>query len=240
VKSGTTGNLLDVRSLEAGYDKKPVLHGVSLSAKPGEIVAMVGPNGAGKSTILKAVFGLLRTTAGTVEFQGRQIQNRRPSDNVRDGISLVLQGSRVFTELTVIENLEMGGYTLPAREVGSRIEDIFALFPALKEMRARPASTLSTGEKQMLAMARGLMLKPVLLLLDEPSLGLAPRAVHDVLQSLRDLNQRLGTAILLVEQNVREALTVADRVYVLRLGRVALEESPDKLTMNRLRSAFLA
>lgn len=240
MKSGTTGNLLDVRSLEAGYDKKPVLHGVSLSAKPGEIVAMVGPNGAGKSTILKAVFGLLRTTAGTVEFQGRQIQNRRPSDNVRDGISLVLQGSRVFTELTVIENLEMGGYTLPAREVGSRIEDIFALFPALKEMRARPASTLSTGEKQMLAMARGLMLKPVLLLLDEPSLGLAPRAVHDVLQSLRDLNQRLGTAILLVEQNVREALTVADRVYVLRLGRVALEESPDKLTMNRLRSAFLA
>jgi len=239
VKSMMTAHLLKVQNLEAGYDKKPVLHGVSLYVEPGEIVALVGPNGAGKSTVLKAVFGLLKTTAGTVEFQGRQIQNQKPSDNVREGISFILQGSRVFTELSVIENLEIGGYALPAREVRAMIESIFTQFPQLKLMSARPANSLSTGEKQMLAMARGLMLKPVLLLVDEPSLGLAPRVAHNVLQSLREMNQRFGTAILLVEQNVREALKVSDRAYVLRLGRVVLEDSPDNLTPDRLRSAFL-
>jgi len=239
VKSVMTAHLLKVQNLEAGYDKKPVLHGVSLYVEPGEIVALVGPNGAGKSTVLKAVFGLLKTTAGTVEFQGRQIQNQKPSDNVREGISFILQGSRVFTELSVIENLEIGGYALPAREVRSMIESIFTQFPQLKLMSARPANNLSTGEKQMLAMARGLMLKPVLLLVDEPSLGLAPRVAHNVLQSLREMNQRFGTAILLVEQNVREALKVSDRAYVLRLGHVVLEDSPDNLTPDRLRSAFL-
>lgn len=239
MKSMMTAHLLKVQNLEAGYDKKPVLHGVSLYVEPGEIVALVGPNGAGKSTVLKAVFGLLKTTAGTVEFQGRQIQNQKPSDNVREGISFILQGSRVFTELSVIENLEIGGYALPAREVRAMIESIFTQFPQLKLMSARPANSLSTGEKQMLAMARGLMLKPVLLLVDEPSLGLAPRVAHNVLQSLREMNQRFGTAILLVEQNVREALKVSDRAYVLRLGRVVLEDSPDNLTPDRLRSAFL-
>lgn len=234
-----SGHLLEVRDLEAGYGRKPVLCGVSLVAERGEIVALVGPNGAGKSTLLKAIFGLVQTTAGTVEFLGKQIQNRRPSNNVRDGISFVLQGSRVFTELSVMENLEMGGYPLPACDLGSRIEAVLTLFPALQTMRSRRASTLSAGEKQMLALARAFTLDPQLLLLDEPSLGLAPGAVHDVLQSLRDLNQRLGTGILLVEQNVREALRIADRVYALRLGRVVLHDQPQNLTPEVLRTAFL-
>jgi len=232
--------LLEVRDLEAGYDKRPVLHDVSVQVAPGEIVALVGPNGAGKSTLLKAVFGLVRATRGAVVFKGREIQNRNPSDNVKAGLSYILQGSRVFTELSVRENIEIGGYVLPKRDARARVEEVLALFPALRPMLKRNAGNLSTGEKQMLAMARALMLKPSLLLADEPSLGLSPKLVHSALESLRELRDRSGTAILLVEQNVREAMTVAERMYVLRLGRIVLCDAPANLSTERLRQAFLA
>lgn len=231
--------LLEVRDLEAGYDKRMVLHGVSLDVAPAEIVALVGPNGAGKSTLLKTVFGLVKASRGAIAFHGRQIQNGNPSDNVRDGLSYVLQGSRVFTELSVRENLEVGGHTLPAKEAIARIDEVLSLFPDLRPLQRRNAATLSTGEKQMLAMARALMLKPTLLLADEPSLGLGPRLAHTALTHLRDLNQRSGTGILLVEQNVREALAVAQRVYVLRLGRIILADKPENLPPEVLRQAFL-
>jgi len=232
-------HLLEIRDLEAGYDKRPVLHGVSFDMSPGEIVALVGPNGAGKSTLLKSIFGLVKAPRGTITFRGREIQNRNPSDNVRDGLSCVLQGSRVFTELSVRENLEVGGHTLPPRDVKGRIEEALSVFPDLRALQRRNAATLSTGEKQMLAMARALMLQPALLLADEPSLGLGPRLAHSALMHLRDLNAQFGTAILLVEQNVREALAVAQRVYVLRLGRIVLADNPESLTPEVLRQAFL-
>jgi len=232
-------HFLEIRDLEAGYDKRSVLHGVSLDMSPGEMVALVGPNGAGKSTLLKAIFGLVKASRGTITFHGQRIQNRNPSDNVRDGLSYVLQGSRVFTELSVRENLEVGGHTLPAKEVKARVEEVLSLFPNLRPLQARNAATLSTGEKQVLAMARALMLKPALLLADEPSLGLGPRVAHTALTSLRELNERSGTAILLVEQNVHEAMAIAQHIYVLRLGRIVLTDRPENLTSEVLRQAFL-
>lgn len=232
-------HLLEIRDLEAGYDKKPVLHGVSFEMSPGEIVALLGPNGAGKSTLLRAIFGLVKANRGAITFHGREVQNRDPSDNVRDGLSYVPQGSRVFTGLSVRENLEVGGHTLLAKEVNARINEVLSLFPDLRVLQRRTAAALSTGEKQMLAMARALMLKPTLLLADEPSLGLGPRLAHAALTHLRDLSQRSGTGILLVEQNVREALAVAQRVYVLRLGRIILADKPENLPPEVLRQAFL-
>jgi len=231
--------LLQVQEIEAGYHGRPVLHDVSLTVAPGEIVALVGPNGAGKSTALKAVFGLVRSTRGRILFAGREIQNRSPAENVRNGLSYVLQGSRVFTELSVRENLEVGGYVLPRREVKVRLEEALSLYPDLQPLLRRNAGTLSTGQKQMLAMARALMLKPALLLADEPSLGLSPGATRNALQSLRELNARSGTAVLVVEQNVRAVMTIAQRVCVLRLGRVVLTDQPEHLTTEALRRAFL-
>jgi len=231
--------LLGIRDVEAGYDKRPVLHGVSLTMAPSEVVALVGPNGAGKSTLLKAIFGLVRVTRGNITFRGREIGNYYPADNVTNGLSYMLQGSRVFTELSVRENLEIGGHVLSRREVGPRMDQVLSLFTDLQPRLRHNAGALSTGQKQMLAMARALMLKPYLLLADEPSLGLGPGATRSALQSLRDLNERSGTAILLVEQNVREALAIAQRVYVLRLGRVVLVDQPKNLTSEALRQAFL-
>lgn len=233
-------HILGVRNLEAGYDGKNVLQGVSLHVGRGEIVGLVGPNGAGKSTLLKAVFGLLSTRNGTIEFKSQEIQNRSPSLNVRDGLAYVMQGARVFTELSVQENLEMGGYVLHSREeLGARIEAVYELLPVLSERRRQSGSDLSSGEKQMLALGRALVLRPDLLLLDEPSVGLAPRVAERVLSSVKELSKRSGTAILLVEQNVQETLSVCERLYVLRLGQVVLEARPATVTTERLREAFL-
>jgi len=231
--------LLEIENLHAGYDKRAVLHGVSLHVQPGEIVALIGPNGSGKSTLLKSIFGMVQVGTGAVRFQGRDITNRNPADNVRDGMSFVLQGSRVFTDLSVRENLEIGGYILPRREVMPRIDEVLSFFPDLKPMLKKTAGDLSTGQKQMLAMGRALMLKPALLLADEPSLGLGPKLVHTALECLKDLNEEFGTATLLVEQNVREALQIASRAYALRLGRIVLCDTPCNLTDDRLREAFL-
>lgn len=233
--------MLQVSEVVAGYGKKVVLHGISLEVNPGEIVALVGPNGAGKSTALKAIFGLLKVQKGSVCFKGEAIQNRRPSLNVRAGLNYVPQGSRVFTDLTVLENLEVGGYILEDRqELRARVEQVFELFPLLRERKDQVAGSLSGGEKQMLALGRALILKPDLLLLDEPSLGLSPKLTKIAIKTIREINEKLETTILVVEQNVREALSIANRAYLLKLGRVALHDTAANLLKeDKIRDVFL-
>jgi branched-chain amino acid transport system ATP-binding protein len=225
--------LLELRGVVSGYRKKQVLHGVDVRVDEGEIVAMIGHNGAGKTTLLRSVFGLVRVFSGEVVFQGRVTTNRKPALNVRDGISFV-PGHSVFGDLTVLENLRMGGYTVDwtrTDEGGAdeRLRAVYELFPLLKERRWQAAGTLSGGQQQMLAIGMALMLRPRLLLLDEPSLGLAPALVQRVIASVVEINRRLGTAILLVEQNVKQALRFSARCYVLKLGRVELEERSEVL-----------
>lgn len=231
---------LDVLDLVCGYGQKRVVNGVSLQVMPGEIVALIGPNGAGKSTLLKGIFGLLRIHSGRLCLDGSEIANRKPSLLVRSGMAYVPQGSRVFPDMTVRENLEMGGFACIGNgEINERIAKMESLFPILADRKRQLACKLSGGEKQMLALAQALMTSPKILLLDEPSLGLSPQATNEALSAVRRLNTELGTAVLLVEQNVREALNISDRVYVLRQGGVVLEALSDDITMDDLRVAFL-
>jgi branched-chain amino acid transport system ATP-binding protein len=227
--------------LESGYDKKPVLHGVSIEAKEGEIVAIIGPNGSGKSTALKTVFGLLKATRGKIIFNNKEIQNRNPKLNVKEGINFIPQGSRVFTELSVLENLEIGGHLISDGEyLQNRLYDVFEMFPMLKERKSQNAGTLSGGEKQMLSLGRALMTKPELLLLDEPSLGLSPGLVKSVLAKIKEINRKFKTTILIVEQKVHEALDISDEVYVLRLGEVVLQGAPKEiLTDGKIKDLYL-
>jgi branched-chain amino acid transport system ATP-binding protein len=225
--------VLELRDVVSGYHKKQVLHGVNVHVNEGEIVAMIGHNGAGKTTLLRSVFGLVRVFSGEIVFEGRVITNRKPSLNVRDGISFV-PGHSIFGDLTVLENLRMGAYTVDWTTVDEgepdmRLQAVYELFPVLDERRGQVAGTLSGGQQQMLAIGMALMLRPKLLLLDEPSLGLAPALVQRVIDSVLEINRRLGTPVLLVEQNVKQALRFSTRCYVLKLGQVALEERSDVL-----------
>jgi branched-chain amino acid transport system ATP-binding protein len=216
---GRTAPILEIRQLEAGYGKVPILHGVSLAVYPGEAVCLIGPNGAGKSTVLKAAIGLLRPTAGEIRFGGESVGGMRPDQLVRRGIGYVPQGRIVFKEMSVRENLEMGAFTVSDKaRVRRTLDLVFGLFPRLAERPGQAAGTLSGGEQQMLAMARALMAEPRLVLLDEPSLGLAPRFVELVFAKLLEL-KATGLTLLLVEQNAVKALGVCDRGYVLELGR---------------------
>ena len=219
--------LLEVRDLVTGYQKKPVLRGVSLQVDAGEIVALIGHNGAGKTTTLKSIMGLMKAQRGTIHYQNASITNREPDKNVREGISLVPQGHPVFSDLSVLENLELGAYTLAegSRVLRQRMDQVFDFFPILNQRRHQQAGSLSGGMQQMLALGMAWMLTPKLLLLDEPSLGLAPLVVQNVLESVREINARFGTAVLLVEQNVKQALRVAQRVYVMKVGQIALADS---------------
>lgn len=220
--------ILEASDLVAGYGKKLVLHGVSLRVDAGEIVALIGHNGAGKTTLLKTLFGLLPANRGEVRYAGRPITGRRAALNVRDGLSFVPQGHGIFTDLTVRENLELGGYSLGAADP-ERLAPIYDLFPILKEREGQRAGTLSGGQQQMLALGLALVLRPKLLLLDEPSLGLAPVLVQRVLESVEEINRRFGTAVLLVEQNVKQALRIAGRVYVMKVGQISLEDRAQAL-----------
>jgi branched-chain amino acid transport system ATP-binding protein len=214
--------LLSVDALVTGYGKKQVVNGVSLAVARAEIVALIGHNGAGKSTLLKAIFGLLAVWQGQVAFDGNPLNSAKARDLLRSGLAYVPQGNRVFSDLTVRENLEMGGVTLPTKaHLREGIDRALALFPALKSRLRQRAGTLSGGEKQMLALANGLIVSPRLLLLDEPSLGLAPPLVSEALARILELSRNSGMAVLIVEQKVREVLKIADRVYVLRNGRVS-------------------
>jgi branched-chain amino acid transport system ATP-binding protein len=235
-----SGAVLEISNLEAGYNHKPVLHGVSLTVEPGEIVAIIGPNGAGKSTVLKSVIGMLAPGKGDILYHGSRINGNKPSDNVRLGIAYSPQGNMVFDDLTVTENLAIGGYTLTDKGLAaSRMADVFTLFPELAARRKNDAGDLSGGEKQMLALGRALMLRPKFLLLDEPSLGLSPAALKRSFETIREIRDNYQTAMLIVEQNVDAAFAITDRVYVMALGKVVAEDVPTNLPRERLKRLFL-
>jgi branched-chain amino acid transport system ATP-binding protein len=222
--------LLELDGIESGYGKKTVLQGVALRVHEGEVVTILGHNGAGKSTTLKTILGLLPARSGRVRFAGEPWANGDPPGNVRRGMALVPQGRGVFPDLTVRENLMLGAYT--QRETGSaaaRLRDVIELFPLLEERSTQRAGTLSGGEQQMLAIGMALMPRPRLMMMDEPSIGLAPVLVQRVLETVRQINRRFGTAIILVEQNIKTALGIAERAYVMKSGRVVLEKPAGEL-----------
>ena len=211
--------MLAAAGIHAGYGKLEILHDVSLEVRPGEIVSIIGPNGAGKSTAFKSIVGLLRPRAGTVRFKSQDITGLRPDLVLRRGLAYVPQGRIVFPQMTVLENLEMGAYIERDRaRVAAALERVCALFPVLAERRKQKAGTMSGGEQQMVAIARALMTTPSLILLDEPSLGLAPRFVALIFDKLAEM-RGAGYTLMLVEQNATRALAIADRGYVLELGR---------------------
>ncbi|MBI4591330.1 MAG: ABC transporter ATP-binding protein [Candidatus Rokubacteria bacterium] len=219
--------LLELKGVEGGYHKKTVLRGIALRVEAGEVVALIGHNGAGKTSTLKAIFGLIRVSRGQIFYDGREISNRDPALNTLGGISFVPQGRGIFADLTVAENLRLGAYSLPRSSPGlieERLRAVVELFPILMERMKQRAGLLSGGQQQMLALGMALMQRPRLLLLDEPSLGLAPLLVQRVIESVQEINRRFGTAILLVEQNIRQALRISARVYVMKVGQIALEE----------------
>jgi branched-chain amino acid transport system ATP-binding protein len=232
--------MLEVSNLDTFYGKVQALWGVSLRVDEGEIVALIGANGAGKTTLLNTISGLLRPTSGSVEFLGRRIDGLTPYAIVELGISHVPEGRKLFPEMTVRENLEMGAYPYHAWKVKKEtLEQVYQVFPVLKERERQLARTLSGGEQQMLAMGRGLMSRPKLCMFDEPSYGLAPRLVLEVFQVIQSLREQ-GLTILLVEQNVRHSLEAGDRAYVLENGRVVLEGPCHQcLESEHVRKAYL-
>jgi branched-chain amino acid transport system ATP-binding protein len=230
---------LDVSDLRTRYGRIEALHGVSLSVGRGQLVALVGANGAGKTTLLRCISGVRPASAGSVRFHGGEITNARPEARVRAGICQVPEGRQVFGPMSVEDNLRMGAYTRPRGEIAAGLDEAFALFPVLKERRALPAGTLSGGQQQMLALGRALMSKPRLLLLDEPSMGLAPLIVEEIFRIIRRLRDE-GMTILLVEQNAFAALSVADYAYVLETGAIVLEgPGRDLLANDDVRRAYL-
>ncbi|MFM9884141.1 MAG: ABC transporter ATP-binding protein [Burkholderiales bacterium] len=231
--------MLTCEGLHAGYGRVNVLHGVSLSVQPEELVALIGPNGAGKTTVLNAIVGLLRPTQGAVTFRGASLVGRDPADVVAHGIALVPQGRMVFHSLSVRENLRLGAYRAAPGAAAPRLEKVLESFPALRDLLGKQGGTLSGGQQQMLAIARALMSNPALLILDEPSTGLAPQIVESICKTLSDL-RRDGTMILLVEQNAHIALELASRAYVLEQGSIVAEGAAATLRQDaRVMAAYL-
>ena len=232
--------MLEVQNVHTYYGNIHALKGVSLNVSEGEIVTLIGANGAGKSTLLKTISGLLKPREGAVRLNGRDLRALPAHAVIGEGVVMVPEGRHVFAALTVMENLEMGAYSRNDRAgIAADIQKAFELFPRLKERKSQPAGTLSGGEQQMLALGRALMGRPRVLLLDEPSMGLAPVLVDFVFETIRQLHAD-GTTILLVEQNARMALQVADRGYVLQSGEVVLSDSAEKLRANEMvRKAYL-
>jgi len=220
--------MLKIHGLRSGYGKIEVLHDVDVTIEPGQIVTLIGANGAGKTTLLKTVSGLIRPAAGTIEFDGKSIARRPPHKIVRLGLSQVPEGRAILKRMSVLDNLRMGAFTRNDSEISRDIDSVFERFPALAERRGQMAVTLSGGEQQMLAIGRALMARPTLLLLDEPSLGLAPKFITRIFLTLRELKKE-GKTILLVEQNARQALQVADHGYVMERGRIVLSGSGQEL-----------
>jgi branched-chain amino acid transport system ATP-binding protein len=235
--------MLRIRNLKCYYGRIRAISGVSLSVRPGELIALIGANGAGKSTLLQAICGLLPRWEGEINFEKKTLQNMSPPDIVREGISLVPEGRWIFPPLTVMDNLQLGAYIRDRRRqrkaIAEDLETIFNLFPVLRERERQPAGALSGGEQQMLAIGRALMSRPRLLLLDEPSMGLAPLLVKKILETLSQLREQ-GLTILLVEQNARAALQIADRGYVLENGRIVLDgPASDLLADQEVKRAYL-
>ncbi len=231
--------MLEVNGLTAGYGEATVLRGVSLRARAGEVTCVLGPNGVGKTTLLRAVMGLVRPSAGRIQLQGEPIEGRKTHEIVRRGLTMIPEGRRLWPSLTVRENLEMGAYGAPAEVVAERLAGVVGLFPRVGELRDRACLNLSGGEQQMVAIGRGLMAAPTLLLMDEPSLGLAPLIVREMFRVIREIAAR-GTTVLLVEQNTAAAFEVASYGYVLETGAVALEGPAGELRADpHVKQAYL-
>ena len=233
-----TAPLLRIEDLEAGYGAIAALRGVTLEVRAGEIVTLIGSNGAGKSTLLRSVSGLVRPRRGRIVLDGEDIGSARPDQIVRLGVCHVPEGRRIFANLSVLENLQMGGYVRRGSSAET-LEQVLSLFPRLRERLKQAGGTLSGGEQQMLAIGRALMAQPRLLLLDEPSLGLAPRLVQQIFEIIRTIHAA-GTTVVLVEQNAHQALRIASRAYVLETGSLVLEGSAAELAADpRVRRAYL-
>ena len=231
--------LLKVEDIHVYYGSIHAVKGVSFQVNQGEIVTLIGANGAGKSTVLNTVSGLLHPKSGSITFMDQELKGVSPNKVVERGLAQVPEGRRVFLRMSVEENLEMGAYTQPKSAIASGLEDVYQRFPRLKERRRQVAGTLSGGEQQMLAMGRALMSRPKLLMLDEPSMGLAPLLVEQIFAIIQELHQA-GTTILLVEQNAQAALSVADRAYVLETGRISLAGTGAELmASDKVREAYL-
>ena len=231
--------MLKVQGISTSYGKINVLKNINLEVEEGSIVTILGANGAGKSTTMKTICGLLKPQEGKVEFFGEDVTGRRPDQLVRTGIALVPEGRQILSGMTVLENLEMGAYHRKDNEIKQDIEKVMERFPILKERHQQLGGTLSGGQQQMLAIARALLSKPKLLLLDEPSMGLAPLVVADIFKIIKEINEA-GTTVLLVEQNARQALRVSDYGYVLETGKIIAEgKSNDLLTDPRIMEAYL-
>jgi branched-chain amino acid transport system ATP-binding protein len=232
--------LLKIRDLRVAYGKIEALHGIDLHVRQGEIVALLGANGAGKSTTLNAICGIYTPSGGTIEFQGKPIHKLPTHEIVHLGVAQVPEGRRIFGTLTVRENLQMGAFTISDETLTRKnLQRVYDLFPRLAQRSSQLAGTLSGGEQQMLAIGRALMGNPKILLLDEPSLGLAPLLVKAIFQTIREINQS-GLTIVLVEQNARAALKLAHRGYVMEVGRIALQDTAENLSANpEIRKAYL-
>ncbi len=231
--------MLKVNDINVYYGSIHAIKDISFEVHPGEIVTLIGANGAGKSTTLQTISGLLRSKTGSIEFLDQDISNVAPHTIVTKGLAHVPEGRRVFLQMTVEDNLEMGAFTRPSSEIAAGLADVYERFPRLKERRKQIAGTLSGGEQQMLAMGRALMSRPKLLMLDEPSMGLAPILVQQIFDIIKELH-KAGTTILLVEQNAQMALSVADRAYVMESGRIVLSGTGAELAeSDEIKKAYL-
>lgn len=231
--------LLEMKDVVAGYGNITALKGISLSVPEGSIVTLIGANGAGKSTTMKTIMGIVKAREGTVAFQGKELKSEKAYQVVREGISLVPEGRQILQNMTVQENLELGAYQRNDSQIGSDMEKIFERFPRLKERRRQYGGTLSGGEQQMLAIGRAVMARPKLLLLDEPSMGLAPLVVQQIFDVIKDIH-KTGTTVLLVEQNAQKALQIADYAYVMETGKIVIEGPAADVAQNpQVRAAYL-
>jgi branched-chain amino acid transport system ATP-binding protein len=231
--------LLQIENLHAGYGDIEVLHGIDLDVNEGEIVALIGANGAGKTTTLRAISGLVAASEGSITFEGSNIGSWRSSQIVAEGVVQVPEGRKLFADMSVMENLRLGAYKRGRSDISESLDEVFELFPKLSERSTQSAGTLSGGEQQMLAIGRSLMTKPRFLMLDEPSLGLAPKLVIDIFGVIKNING-LGVTVMLVEQNAVHALQLSDRGYVLENGRVVLHGTGEELLGDdRVRTAYL-
>lgn len=231
--------MLELKDIAAGYGSITVIQDISFTMSDGEIYAILGANGSGKTTLISAIMGFIRCKSGSIKFANREITMLPTQERAKIGMSIVPEGRRLFSELSVIENLRLGGYTVTDDKFKERLDFVDRLFPILKEFRNSPSSRLSGGQQQMLAVARALISSPSLLILDEPSTGLMPQAVAQVYSTIKSLKES-GVSVLLVEQNIRKAISVADRVALLQTGRLILESEPSELVENEIvKKAYL-
>ncbi len=229
---------LTIDNLQAGYGKLQILFGVDMDIKPNDITVIIGPNGAGKSTVLKSIFNLCDIYSGKITYKGKEITKLPTHQRIQLGIAIVPQGRQVFSGLTVKENLEMGAFLTKDGLISKKMNEVLTHFPVLREKLHHNAYNLSGGQQQMLAIARGLMQDPQVLLLDEPSLGLAPKTMKEIFQKIQDIREE-GTAIIIVEQNAKAACEIADHIYVLEEGKIALHGSKKIMQSKKIRNIYL-